>query len=184
MHGPLVKLLISPKGMTKPKDLKKKYINKISEKLMVDELKKAEIQIVHQTQCSEFQDAWTVLVRVRPCYLAASYLSWSQNWIVTDCDGRLKNAKFLSYDVRHPVILAHRSCITKLNGKPDFWDKPDLSDVICSVLDYLGTRGDSGMAEGVYRVSTTKNQSLQTNHALHISDGIKSLHQWTSSPHL
>ena len=29
-------------------------------------------------------------------------------------DGRLTNAKFISYDVRHPVILPRKSWVTKL----------------------------------------------------------------------
>ena len=79
--------------------------------LTADELKKSEIQLVKQAQRCEFQDEWNALLS-RPQLLAL--------WPQLDDDGlmcsdrRLTNAKIVSYDVRHPVILPRKSWVTIL----------------------------------------------------------------------
>ena len=75
---------------------------------MVDELKKAEIQLIKQTQCTEFQEEWKALVHRRPLPTNSKLIALKpklDNDRLMRSDGRLKKAKFLSYDVRYPVVL-------------------------------------------------------------------------------
>ena len=84
---------------------------------MVDELKKAEIQLIKQTQCTEFREEWKALAH-RRLLLTNSKLLALKPKLDSDglmrSDGRLKNDKFLCYDVRYPVILPRKSWVTKL----------------------------------------------------------------------
>lgn len=91
--------------------------SRIDGELISDEIKKAEVQLIKQTQRSEFMDEWLSLSREKPLP-AHSKLLGLQPKLDEDglmrSDGRLVYAKFLSYDVRFPVILPRRSWITKL----------------------------------------------------------------------
>ena len=85
--------------------------------LIADELKRSEIQLVRQAQQSEFQDEWKALVNGRSLSSNSKLLALKpqldDDWLIRS-DGRLTNAKFISYDVRHPVILPRKSWVTKL----------------------------------------------------------------------
>ena len=112
------------------------------EELLADELKKAEIQLVRYAQIVEFQEEWTALSRGRSLP-AHSKLLCLQPKLDTDgllrSDGRLKNAKFLSYDVRYPVILPRKSWITKLIIK-DFHEKGNHTSGTNQTLAALSAR--------------------------------------------
>ena len=84
--------------------------------LKADALKKSEIQLVKQAQRCEFQDEWNALLSRRPLSSNSKLLALNPQldddgliW----SDGRFTNAKFISYDVRHPVILQRKSWVTK-----------------------------------------------------------------------
>ena len=85
--------------------------------LTADELKRSEVELVRRTQQSEFQDEYKALVNRRPLPSNSKLLSLKPK---LDDDGlirsagRLTNAKYISYDVRHPVILPRKSWVTKL----------------------------------------------------------------------
>ncbi|MEW8544200.1 MAG: hypothetical protein AB2693_11760, partial [Candidatus Thiodiazotropha sp.] len=85
--------------------------------LLNDELKTAEIQIIKQTQRTEFNDEWIALAHGKPLS-KSSKLIGLQPKIDEDglmrSDGRLKYAEFLSFDVRFPIILPRKSSVTKL----------------------------------------------------------------------
>ena len=94
----------------------KPKIDITSRELLADELKRAEIQLVRHAQSTEFWDEWTALSRGRSL-LAHTKLLGLQPKLDDDglrSDGCLKNAKFLSYDVRYPVILSRKCWVTKL----------------------------------------------------------------------
>ena len=86
--------------------------------LTADELKRSEVELVRQTQQSEFQDEYKALVNGRPLPSNSKLLSLKpklDNDGLIRSDERLTNAKFyISYDVRHPVILPRKSWVTKL----------------------------------------------------------------------
>ena len=85
--------------------------------LLSSELKNAEIQLIRYAQYTEFPDEWAALSHGRQLSSNSKIIGLRPK-IDDDglmrSDGRLQNAKFLSYDVRYPVILPRNSKITKL----------------------------------------------------------------------
>ena len=85
--------------------------------LTADELKRSEVELVRRTQQSEFQDEYKALVNRRPLPSNSKLLSLKPKLDddgLIRSDGRLTNAKYISHDVRHPVILPRKSWVTKL----------------------------------------------------------------------
>ena len=85
--------------------------------LVIDELKRAEVQLIKQTQRSYFRDEWRTLSYGRPLPKSSKLLGLKPNLDddgLMRSDGRLKGAKFLAYDVRYPIILPRKSWVTKL----------------------------------------------------------------------
>ena len=82
--------------------------DRMSGELSVDEPKKAEIQLIKQTQCFEYfecQDEWKALAHGRPLPSNSKLLALKPKLDddgLIRSDGRLKNAKFLSltFDIR------------------------------------------------------------------------------------
>ena len=96
---------------------RRKSANRTSGELMTDELKKAEIQLIKHTQYFEFLAEWKALALGQPLPTKSKLFALKpklDNDGIMRSDGRLKNAKFLSFDVRHPVILPRRHWVTKL----------------------------------------------------------------------
>ena len=84
---------------------------------MTDELKQAEIQLIKHTQYSEFLAERKALSLGQPLPTKSKLLALKpeiDNDGIMRSDGRLKNAKFLSFDVRHPVILPRKHWATRL----------------------------------------------------------------------
>ena len=110
--------------------------------LLADELKTAEIQLVRHAQLTEFRDEWASLSRGRTLP-ANSKLLGLQPRLDDDgllrSDGRLKNAKFLSYDVRYPIILPRKCWTTKLIVK-DFHEKGNHASGTNQTLAALSAR--------------------------------------------
>ena len=91
--------------------------NRTSGELTGDELKQAEKQLILYTQVTEFYKEYTALSRRKTLSSDSKLLGLNPRLDddgIMRSDGRLKNAKFLSYDVRHPVILPRKSWMTKL----------------------------------------------------------------------
>lgn len=107
------------------KTAKKIRKDRIYGELLSTELKKAECQLIRYAQFTEFPREWTALSRGRTLPLNSKLLGLRPK-IDDDglmrSDGRLHNAKFLSYDVRYPIILPRKSRITKLIVK-EFHEK-------------------------------------------------------------
>ena len=96
---------------------RKQKENRTSGELLSDELKRAEVQIIHHTQVTEFTDEWKALSRGKTLP-SSSKLLGLQPKLDEDglmrSDGRLKHAEFLPYDMRYPIILPRRNWVTKL----------------------------------------------------------------------
>ena len=95
----------------------RKGTGRISRELTVDELQQAEIQLIKQTQRAEFPEEWKSLAQGRPLPASSKLLGLKPKLDddgLVRSDGRLKNARFLSYDVRYPVILPRKCWLTKL----------------------------------------------------------------------
>ena len=94
-------------------------------KLSADELNRAEIQLIKETQCFYFREEWQSLSCGRPlpsnCKLLSLQPKLDSDGLIR-CDSHLKHAKFLSYDVRYLVILPRKSWVTKLIVK-EFHEK-------------------------------------------------------------
>ncbi|MCG8047968.1 MAG: hypothetical protein N0E48_20505 [Candidatus Thiodiazotropha endolucinida] len=88
-----------------------------SGELQTDEIKVAEIQIIKQAHRMEFKEEWTALSRGRPIPIRSKLIGLKpmldEDGLMRS-DGRLAHAKFLSFDVRYPVILPRKSWVTKL----------------------------------------------------------------------
>ena len=96
---------------------KKNAAFRMTGELKADELKKSEIQLVKQAQRCEFQDEWNALLSRRPLSSNSKLLALKpqlDNDGLIRLDGRLTNAKFISYDVRRLAILPRKSWVTKL----------------------------------------------------------------------
>ena len=110
--------------------------------LLSSELKNAKLQLIRYAQQTEFPDEWAALSRGRQLS-SNSKIKALQPKIGDDglisSDGRLQNAKFLSYDVRYPVILPENSRITKLNVK-EFHEMGNHASGANQTLAALSTR--------------------------------------------
>ena len=88
-----------------------------SGELQTDELKVAEVQLIKETQRVEFKEERTALSRGKPLPSSSKLLGLKpmldKDGLMRS-DGRLAHAKFLSFDVRYPVILPRKSWVTKL----------------------------------------------------------------------
>ena len=95
----------------------RKGTGRISRELTVDEPQQAEIQLLKQTQRTEFPEEWKSLAQGRPLPASSKLLGLKPKLDddgLVRSDGRLKNARFLSYDVRYPVILPRKCWLTNL----------------------------------------------------------------------
>ena len=87
------------------------------EELQSTELKRAKIQLIRHAQCTEFSEEWNALSHRRPISQSSNFIGLQPKLDddgIMRSDGRLKHAKFLSFDVRYPIILPRKSWITKL----------------------------------------------------------------------
>ena len=85
--------------------------------LQSTELKRAEIQLIRHSQCTEFSEEWNALLHRRPIPPSSKIIGLQPKLDddgIMRSDRRLKHAKFLSFDVRYPIILPRKSWITKL----------------------------------------------------------------------
>ena len=96
---------------------KKRTEYRTSGELLRDELKRAEFQIIHYTQVTEFNDEWKALSHGKPLPSNSKLLGLQPKLDddgLKQSDGRLNNAMFLPYDVRYPVIQPRKSWVTQL----------------------------------------------------------------------
>ena len=107
------------------------------------ELKNAELQLIRYAQQTEFPDEWAALSQGRQLSSNSKIIALQPN---IDDDGLiirsarcLQNAKFLSYDVRYPVILPPNSKITKLIVK-EFHEMGNHASGTNQTLAALSTR--------------------------------------------
>ena len=110
--------------------------------LLSTELKTAELQFLRYAQYTEFPDKCTALSRGQQLSSNSKIIGLRPK-IDDDgllrSDGRLQNAKFLSYDVRYPVILPRNSRITKLIVK-EFHEKGNHASGTHQTLAALSSR--------------------------------------------
>ena len=110
--------------------------------LLSDELKQAEIQLIKFTQIAEFPEEWKALSNGKALPSGSKLLGLHPKLDddgLMRSDGRLKYAKFLSYDVRFPVILPRNSWVTKLLVK-EYHEKGNHATGTNQTLAALSTR--------------------------------------------
>ena len=101
-------------------NFRKRSTEKKPGELIADEPKKAEIHVIQlhkHMQFVYFQEEWKALSHGQPKRTDSklhALKSKLDNDGLLRSEGRLRNAKFLSYDVRYPVILPIKSWVTKL----------------------------------------------------------------------
>ena len=85
--------------------------------LCIAEIEDAEIMIIKNTQKESFKAEYFALINNREIPKTSKLLSLNpridEHGLVR-CDGRLKYAEFLPFDVRYPIILPRKNWITKL----------------------------------------------------------------------
>ena len=117
---------------------RKRNEDRIFGELLSDELRRAEIQLIHHTQVTE----WKVLCRGKPLPSNSKLLGLQPKLDDTglmQADGRLKHAEFLPYDVRYPVILPRRNWVTKLIVK-EYHERGNHAMATNKTLAALSTR--------------------------------------------
>lgn len=84
--------------------------------LDLDEIRDSETQIIKDTQCKEFPEYRVLLNKGKlpTNSKLASLNPMIDNDNILRCDGRLKNAEYLSYDNRYPIILPRKCWVTRL----------------------------------------------------------------------
>uniref|UniRef100_A0A8W8P1X9 CCHC-type domain-containing protein n=1 Tax=Magallana gigas TaxID=29159 RepID=A0A8W8P1X9_MAGGI len=85
--------------------------------LNAEEVEEAETQIIRTAQKCEFHCEYRLLKQSKPLHQSSKLLSL--NPVLDEdgllrCDGRLKYAEYLPYDVRYPVILPRNNRVTTL----------------------------------------------------------------------
>ena len=85
--------------------------------LSVEEIRDAELSFIRNAQMNEFKDEYSAL-KSEKCLPTSSKLLCLYPLLDDDgmmrVNGRLKNAEFLSYNTRYPIILSRKNWITKL----------------------------------------------------------------------
>ena len=91
--------------------------DRIIGELQPHELKMAEVQLIKEAQRAEFTEEWSALLKGKSLSQRSKLLGMKpmldENGLMRS-DGRLAHAKYLSFDVRYPVILPRKSWVTKL----------------------------------------------------------------------
>ena len=93
---------------------RKQKENRTSGELLSEELKRAEVQIIHHTQVIEFTDEWKALSCGKTLPSSSKLLGFQPKLDVDGLmrsDGRLKHAEFLPYDMLYPIILPRRNWV-------------------------------------------------------------------------
>lgn len=93
------------------RNCQRKKTDGIYRELLAGEMRQAEIQLVRYAQSTGFREGWTALFRGRSLPAHSKLLKLKpqlDDGGLLRSDGRLKNAKFLSYDVRYPVIFTKK----------------------------------------------------------------------------
>ena len=89
----------------------------MSRELAPEEIANAEIQIIKQAQKEAFHEEYFAFAHGKECpsksKLLGLYPKLDGDGLMR-CDGRLKYADFLPYEVRYPVILPRKHWVTKL----------------------------------------------------------------------
>ena len=83
-------------------------------------LKVQKYQLIKQAQRHQFPEEWKALASARSVPSSSKLISLNPTLDddeIIRSDGRLKNAKFLSYDVQNPVILPRKGWVTTLSVK-------------------------------------------------------------------
>ena len=152
---------------------RKQKENRTSGELLSEELKRAEVQIIHHTQVIEFTDEWKAL-SCRKTLPSSSKLLGFQPKLDEDrlirSDGRLKHAEFLPYDMRYPIILPRRNWVTKLIVK-EFHERGNHATGTNQTLAALSARywllagreQISRMGKGMLGVSPTEIEAMLAN---------------------
>ena len=121
---------------------RKQKENRTSGELLSEELKRAEVQIIHHTQVIEFTDEWKALSCGKTLPSSSKLLGFQpkldKDGLIWS-DGRLKHAEFLPYDMRYPIILPRRNWVTKLIVK-EFHERGNHATGTNQTLAALSTR--------------------------------------------
>ena len=121
---------------------RKQKENRTSGELLSEELKRAEVQIIHHTQVIEFTDEWKALSCGKTLPSSSKLLGFQpkldEDGLIRP-DGRLKHAEFLPYDMRYPIILPRRNWVTKLIVK-EFHERGNHATGTNQTLAALSTR--------------------------------------------
>ena len=121
---------------------RKQKENRTSGELLSEELKRAEVQIIHHTQVIEFTDEWKALSCGKTLPSSSKLLGFQpkldEDGLIRS-DGRLKHAEFLPYDMRYPIILPRRNWVTKLIVK-EFHERGNHATGTNQTLAALSTR--------------------------------------------
>ena len=116
--------------------------DRITGDLSAEELYQAEIKLIKETQRSHFPEEWHSIMRGQKLPSNSKLLGLQpkiDNDGLMRSDSRLKHAKFLSYDVRYPVILPRKSWVTKLIVK-EFHEKGHHASGTNQTLSALSAR--------------------------------------------
>ena len=116
--------------------------DRITGGLSAEELYQAEIKLIKETQRSHFPEEWHSIMRGQKLPSNSKLLGLQpkiDNDGLMRSDSRLKHAKFLSYDVRYPVILPRKSWVTKLIVK-EFHEKGHHASGTNQTLSALSAR--------------------------------------------
>ncbi|XP_062566817.1 uncharacterized protein LOC134229115 [Saccostrea cucullata] len=94
-----------------------KVMDRLAGELNAEEIEGAETQIIRTAQKCEFHCEYTLLKQNKPLEQNSKLLCL--NPVIDEdgllrCDGRLKYAEFLPYDVRYPIILPRNNYVTTL----------------------------------------------------------------------
>ncbi|XP_070579290.1 uncharacterized protein [Ptychodera flava] len=85
--------------------------------LLPEEIEEAEIMIIKTMQAESFPEEYSALVGKKELPKKSKLLRLRPRLDedgLMRCDGRLRYADYLPYDVRYPVILPRRNWVTKL----------------------------------------------------------------------
>ena len=91
--------------------------SRIKTELQPEEIETSELQIIRKAQKESFHDEYKNLVSGKEMPRNSKLLTLRPKLDddkVMRCDGRLKHAEFLSYNVRHPILLPRKHCVTRL----------------------------------------------------------------------
>lgn len=138
-------------------------------KLQAEEIENSEVQIIRKAQEESFSNEYMALISGRDLPKNSKLLSFRPKLDEDNVmlyDGRLKQAEFLSYNVRHPVLLPRKHSVTRLIVKHYQKHMSGINQILSALSArfwIIAGREEKRDWEKVYQMSSAKSKDYKSD---------------------